>query len=204
MFEEKLDGKILAKKVAPYWEAGGKSLDCLSEVVECNFAFKIPDVLRQIKNALQSFPEEAPDWVKDVCGELAKIHKRLQSDSVAKCLREYSTLLEEKKLITQAVITLQMAIETAITEKYASTDFIGDYDWWQEYGDDFYKNERRALSREDSDALKEIEHLRNAIAHGGNRYKETKEYPSTANLPGLWKRGNKAADNLFARLGNGA
>jgi hypothetical protein len=112
-------------------------------------------------------------------------------------------LLEEKKLITQAVITLQMALETAITEKYASQDYIGDYDWWQKYGDDFYKEEKRKLSREDKDVLYKIEDLRNKIAHGGNKDRHTKEYPSIANLPNLLKQGNKAADKLFAQIENG-
>jgi CRISPR-associated Csx2 family protein len=200
MFEEKLDGEILAKKIKPYWEPGGKCLVRLSEIVKCNFSFQIPDALRQIRNALNSLADDVPQWVKDVHRGLTVIYDRLQSNSVSMCLRAYSKLLEEKQLIAQAVITLQMAVETIITEKYAP-DHVGEYEWWQKYGDDFYKKEKRKLSWNDKDALYKIEDLRNAIAHGGNKDKRTKEYPSTANLPGLLKQGNKAADKLFAQIG---
>jgi CRISPR-associated Csx2 family protein len=204
LFEEKLDGESLAEKIKPYWEAGGKCLIRLSAIVQCNLSFQVPDVLRQINNAFKSVPDDVPHWVQDVCQGLRVLYNRLQADSVSLCLRKYSKLLEEKRLITQGVIALQMALETAITEKYASEDTIGDYDWWQEYGDDFYKKEKNKLSWEYNNALYKIENLRNAIAHGGNRDKKTKEYPSIANLPSLLKQGNRAADQLFAQLAQGA
>ena len=141
LFDEKWDGKILAEKIKPYWESGSKFLLRFTEIVECNFSLQIPEALKQLKNALTDYKEtNEHQWVTDVWKRLDNIYKELnQKDSekypVAKTVWEYSKLLRDKKMITQAVIALQVVPETAIAEKYNPSK-IGDFGWFNGYFDE--------------------------------------------------------------------
>jgi CRISPR-associated DxTHG motif protein len=77
LFSNKLDGKLLAEKIKPYWESGAKCLQHFSEIVECNFSLQIPEVLKQINNAVDEFPQNLPKWIIDVKDELSAIYKKL-------------------------------------------------------------------------------------------------------------------------------
>ncbi|MCL2193708.1 MAG: TIGR02221 family CRISPR-associated protein [Treponema sp.] len=136
LFDEKLDGKLLADKVMPDWESGAKILFRLSEIVEDNLSLEMPEALKQLKNALKDFNEVGKSqWLIDVKNKLDEIYNRLNVDKnekypIAKSVWEYSKLLREKNLITQAVIALHVVVETAIAEKY-DPEKIGDYCWFK-------------------------------------------------------------------------
>jgi hypothetical protein len=130
------------------------------------------------------------------------MYRRLHKTTVSETLRLYSRMLEEKGLITQAVIALQIALETAVAVKYGGDNYIGDWDWWQEYGKDFFLKIRNSDMKM-AVSLQKIENLRNQIAHGGGRDKKTGEYPHLGNLAAVLKNGNTAADRFFALLGCG-
>ena len=130
-------------------------------------------------------------------GIVAGIYQRLHKDTLPEMLYAYSQLLEEKGLITQAVIALQVCAETAIVQKYASDAYIGDYDWWKDYGRDLYKKLIKDNRLYD---LYQLENLRNEIAHGGARDKETKKYPSPESYPRIVKKGSAAVVTLFKIL----
>jgi len=212
MFDDNLDGKLLAEKIKPYWESGAKCLFRLSEIVECNFSLQICEALKQIKNALADYSEaEKPQWVTDVRNRLTDIHKKINPKNgekypVAKTAWEYSKLLREKNLTTQAVIALQVVQETAMTEKL-DKDQIGNYDWFN--GDlglsqGLTEKPRQQLSKirkkmKMGKTLEDIEYLRNQIAHGGGKDKQG-EYPHQANIPGILKPIDSAIEELFIAL----
>jgi len=217
LFYERFDGKSLAEKVNPYWESGAKCLRRLSEIVECNFSLQVPDLLKQIKNALDKYTEtEKPQWVNDVWNMLNEIYIKLtpKADDYypnAKIVWEYSKLLREKDLITQAVIALQVTVETAITEKFDSSK-IGDYEWFNGYInydvnppqkiEGVGRNRFAELRKKDqgmSFDLGQLERLRNQIAHGGGKDKKGNN-PHQANIPGILKSIDNAISSLFNAL----
>ncbi|GHS91098.1 CRISPR-associated protein [Planctomycetales bacterium] len=206
LFTDKLDGKLLAEKIQPHWKSGAECLRRLSEIIECNFAFQLPETLNQIKNAIEKKApsSDAQPWVTDAKNELAAIYKKLFHSTTSETLRAYSRLLESKGLLTQAVITLQIALETAVTEKYGAPENIGDYDWWQETGKSKYIEIKKQIESDDgksqSEPLWQIENLRNGIAHGGARDRKSGSFAHIANLPKILKQGNAAADQFLLRL----
>ena len=189
LFKEKLDGKLLANKVKPFWEDGANILDRLSEIVECNYSLQIPETLDKLKDALDNFDNpEKLRWLTDVKGMLAEIYERLrikrqnEKYPVAKIVWEFSKLLHNRDLITQAVIAKQVTAETAMTEKLDPSK-IGDYDWFRSNNPSFLglkENGYQQLRgiRQNNQKLKilgHLEYLRNQVAHGGKK-KEKENY----------------------------
>jgi len=226
-FDDKFNGKVLAEKIKPYWESGAKFLERFSEIVECNFSLQLPvnkwltsnasgsEALKQLRNALDDYNETGKDkWVKEVRDKLDDIYKEIiqkkeERYPVAKAVWKYSKLLREKNLITQAVIALQVVVETAIAEQYDPSK-IGDYDWYHGYYD-YEKSERiKGIGKKKlkkfcyknkkmGDDLERLEYLRNQIAHGGGKNKKG-IYPLQANIPGILKPTDRAIEELFIAL----
>jgi CRISPR-associated DxTHG motif protein len=217
LFEEKFDGKPLAEKLRPYWENGAKWLVRFGEIVECNFSLQMSEALKQLKNTLKDYDEkQKPQWVNDVRNDLDVIYKKLTGDTqknypVARIVWEFSKLLQEKGLITQAVIVLQIVVETAVAERYDPSQ-IGNYNWFNGYteyiegrlqrnpgaGHDYLEKIRKLNNTMNINLLK-IERLRNQIAHGGGKDKRG-NCPHQANIPGILKLGNAAILKLFELL----
>ena len=188
LFDEKLDGKLLAEKIMPDWESGSKILFRLSEIVEDNLSLEIYEALKQLKNALKDFSEEGKShWLIDVKNKLDKMYNRLSVEKnerypIAKSVWNYSKLLREKNLIAQAVIALHVVVETAIAEKY-DDEKIGDYLWFNGYfdfeekkiigiGDQELKNIYKKNKKLRISLGRELEDIRNRIAHGGGKDRE--------------------------------
>ena len=201
VFKNKLDGFKLAELIEPYWSAGSKAIRRLSEIVQTNFALQITEVARQIKNSLDQYPESAPAWMEQIKFPMEEICKLIDKNSTAKTLYNYSIFLYAHKLNVQAVITLQVAVESAIVEKYGSSDRLGDYDWWQEYGKGFLNNLKKKDWKNLGNLLNNLEWFRNQIAHGGGKSK-TEDYPKIANIPNIYESGKRGIENLFNELEN--
>lgn len=204
LFESRFEGNLLAGKLYPFWQAGSACVKKFSDIVACNYALQLDEVLRQIRNALEKHevPEE-PAWVKAVRQFLSSIAESLSAESVSGRLLKYSELLEAHNLLVQAVITLQTAVETAVTEKYGNESYFGDYGWWHEYGKEEYERIKHTLTPDYQEFLRKIEIVRNGAAHAGGRDKYTKEYPSVSSLPGVFREGRAAVLSLFHVLDGG-
>lgn len=202
LFKNKLDGRMLAQKLEPVWESGAKVVSRFSDIVECNYSLQLPEVFRQMKNALEKRPEETKNisWVNEVADYLSDIYTRLNNDKVSETLRNYSRELENHGLVTQAVIALQVAIEAAVAEKFGPADAIGNYDWYQEEGKQFFADVVAKLEYHKKQNIYQIEWLRNQIAHGGARDKKTGEYPSVVNISRVFTNGKSAALSFFKEL----
>jgi len=219
LFEEKLDGKILAEKIMPFWESGAKFLIRLSEIVECNFSLQIPEALKQLKNAIVAYTESGnQQWVTDVKDMLVKIYNDLSVEKgeeypVARTIWKYSNILREKKLITQAVIALHVVVETIIAEKFApdQPEKIGDYRWFNGYYDEQKKRKiegvgekkLRQICKKNKQlgiTISKLEGFRNRIAHGGGKDKKG-NYPHQANTKGILEPIDNAIRELFTVLG---
>lgn len=201
IFEEKLDGFALAGLIEKDWESGSKAIKRFSEVVQTNFCLQIVEVYRQLKNSLKKYPENAPAYLGKVKNSVEKICKLINSENkkLSLSLYEFSKFLYEHKLNVQAVICLQVSVETAICEHFASENQLGDYDWWKDYG----QNELRKIESENKKDLKipltNLEYFRNQVAHGGAKNKDG-NFPNAVNIPNTYESGLRGFENLMKNL----
>ena len=200
LFDAKLDGFKLASLIAKEWEKGSKAIHHFSEIVQTNFALQLFDVLPQIRNALKAYTEDTPAWLLPVKKLLEDMLSQLQGHTKPLILYNYSKFLNARHLNVQAVITLQIAVETAIVEKFANETYLGDYDWWQSYG----KNELTKIKSENrhelGSPLTTLEAFRNQIAHGGGKNKKSGNFPHVANITEIYESGLTGVEKLLNYL----
>lgn len=201
IFEEKLDGFALADLIEKDWESGSKAIKRFSEIVQTNFCLQIVEVSRQLKNSLKKYPENAPAYLDKVKSSVEKICKLIDSENkkLSLALYEFSNFLYEHKLNIQAVICLQVAVETVICEKFESENYIGDYVWWQETGKKYLQKIKNKNFKNISEPLWNLECFRNQVAHGGARNKDG-NFPNAANIPSIYASGLRGVKNLFEYL----
>jgi CRISPR-associated Csx2 family protein len=199
VFNTKLDGFKLAELIEPYWSLGSKAIKRFSEIVQTNFSLQICDVIPQIRNALDKYPKDAPKWLESIKPVLEKICKLVDNNSIAKTLYNYSVFFFEHKLNVQAIITLQVAVETSIVEKFGKPDYIGDYNWWHDKGHDYLDNLKSENFKELRIPLSNLEGFRNQVAHGGGKNRGGNS-PSAASIPSIYKDGKRGVENLFKIL----
>jgi len=198
LFNDKLDGYRLSEIIKSEWESGSKVIKRISDIIRTNFALQILDVMRQISNSLTNFPNNASSWIDEVKILLEAI-LLLKDHNDAKTLYNYAVFLYEKKLTIQAIITLQLTVETAIAKEFGDDTSLGNYDWWQEEGKKILMEikQKHPVIRKD---LNNLEYFRNQIAHGGAKDKYTQNFPSTANIPSMYENGKKAVKVLIKIL----
>ena len=198
IFEEKLDGFVLADLIEKEWESGSKAIKRFSEIVQTNFCLQIVEVYKQLRNSLKKYPENAPAYLDKVKNSVEKICRLINAENkkLSLSLYEFSKFLYEHKLNIQAVICLQVAVEGAICERFASENQLGNYDWWKDYG----QNELRKIESENKKDLKipltNLEYFRNQVAHGGARNKDG-NFPNAANIPSIYESGLRGFENLI-------
>lgn len=201
LFATKLDGFKLAALIADEWPKGSKAIKRISEITQLNFSIQIIDVLHQIKNALKEFPAQENSLLLKTKSELEKLYAVYDEESLSKTFYNYSKFLHERNLNVQAVITLQVAVEACIIEKFANIDEqLGDYDWWQDYGKDNLKALKGDNWKEIGEPLRSLENFRNQAAHGGAKDKKTKQYPSASNVDTIYCKGLKGVEKLFEAI----
>ena len=199
VFKTKLDGFKLAELIEPYWSSGSKAIRRLSEIVQTNFALQIEEVARQLKNSLDRYPENAPGWLAQIKPLIKEICELVDRTSIAQTLYNYSIFLYKHNLNVQAIITLQVAVESAIVEKYGSLGLIGNYDWWMDSGDKKLKEIKRENKKNIKEPLDELESLRNQVAHGGGMSRN-ENFPKAENLIKIYKHAKRGFENLVEEL----
>jgi len=198
LLKERLDGFLLAKLIENEWNEASKWLEKFSGIVQTNFCLQIDDCLRNLKNVLEKkllTKGSAPWWIEAVEDELEKICKRLTKSSKSSSLAKYSVFLAEKKMYTQAIISLQTSVECKMMEYLKREDKIGDYYFWKNEG----KTALREILCGEYDLWKKIcdlEHVRNQIAHGGSK-NPNGGAPKAENLKNQYASGIKAVNKLF-------
>ena len=196
VFKTKLDGYKLAELIENDWLEGSKVIKRLSDIVQTNFSLQIIEVSKQINNSLKKYPPNAPNWLEDVKLFLEEILNCVTSNFMYKSLRKYAEFLFERKLNVQAIITLQVAVETYIAEKNGCRDKIGDYDWWQSEGRALLNKIKKNDWKNIGNPLTNLEGFRNQIAHGGGTNRDG-NFPSAANIPNIYKSGLRGIENLI-------
>lgn len=196
LFTEKLDGFKLAKLINKEWEKGSKAILRFSEIVQTNFALQILEVLKQLKNAVKDYPENAPTWLGDVKKIVEQIIKIIDKPSLSSSLFSYAQFLYEKKLNIQAIIALQVCVETFICEKENELNKIGNYDWWQSIGKECLRQIKNANYQNIGKQLNNLEFFRNQIAHGGAKNKDGK-FPQASNIPNIYESAKRGVENLL-------
>ncbi len=196
VFKEKLDGFKLADLIEQEWKEGAKAIRRFSEIVQTNFSLQILEAAKQINNALKKYPESAPKWLEGVREFLAQIHVKISVQPVHRALSNYAVFLYEKKLNVQAIVTLQVAVETFIAERENKPEMIGSYEWWQSEGRGKLNEIKRRHPKEIKAPLTNLEVFRNQIAHGGGKNRDG-NFPQAANIPNIYKSGIRGIENLF-------
>lgn len=198
LFIKKLDGNLLAEKIKPFWENGAKCIVALSGITECNYSLQIPEKLKQIQNAVKTCPSE-PVWIIDIRDFLNEIHKKIADEDTAVMLYKYALFLAEKKLYTQAVIALQVAVETKVIMHFSDSDKIGDYEELQKIK---VNNEYTTLRNKFGNwRLYALEESRNQIAHGGGKSKKQKGEPQAVNIKKQFSAGERTVKEFFNFIG---
>ena len=196
VFRTKLDGYKLAELIEDEWLEGSKAIKRLSDIVQTNFSLQIIEVSKQIKNALKKYPTNAPTWLEDVKLFLEEILNCVTSDFLYKSLKNYAEFLFERKLNVQAIITLQVAVETYIAETNNCEDMIGNYDWWQRDGRTILNEIKKNDWKNIGNPLTNLEGFRNQIAHGGGTNRDG-NFPQASNIPSIYKSGLRGIENLI-------
>ena len=199
LFEKKLDGFKLAELIKGYWTKGSKAIKSLSEIVQTNFSLQIFEVARQIKNAIAAYPKNAPVWLSNIKAILESLVAIIDENHKARSLYNYSKFLYEHNLNVQAVITLQVAVEAAVVSAYHDENKLGDYEWWQDQGKPFLKEQKKKSRKDLRIPLTNLESFRNQIAHGGGKNREG-NFPMASNIPGIYQSGIRGVENLLEEL----
>lgn len=191
VFKAKLDGFALANLLGKEFSSYSKVINKISNIVQTNFCLQITEVLKQLKNTLSENYEKTPFWFNDIKSFLTEFYKQIFSSKCdAETIYNFAKYLRKKNLNTQAIISLQLAVETACAEKSDNPEKNkGNYDFWKEEG----KKIRDSVTEHDKkikDKLKILENFRNQIAHGGARNKarnkEIGSFPMAENFPNIF------------------
>ncbi len=203
LFNERFDGRILAEKLKPYWEDGAKWLKRFTSLVQTNYFIQIFEVQSNLNNVLiKKLPENLPSWVEDVREQLIILNKRLIIKDKSKLLFEFSKILAEKKLYTQAIIALQVSVEAKGVEMFGDWDKLGDYDYYKQTirneFKDFLKNGfEQKHGQKAKTRIYELEGVRNQVAHGGAKNKNTGGSPQAENIAKQYDSFAKTVELLF-------
>lgn len=202
VFKAKLDGFALANLLEKEYSSYSKVINKISGIVQTNFCLQIIEVLSQLKNVLAENHETPPFWFSDIKSFLADFYKKIYSlKSEARTIFNFAKYLRERDLNTQAIISLQIAVETACAEKSDNPETNkGNYDFWQSEG----KKTREEIISSDSTLKRQIlnlESFRNQIAHGGAKSNKTNAFPSSDSIAKNFDNGAKGVETFLSILG---
>ena len=202
VFKTKLDGFILSALLEKEYESYSKVINKISGIVQTNFCLQIIEVLIQLKNVLTENHETPPFWFSEIKSFLADFYKKIYSSkSEARTIFNFAKYLRERDLNTQAIISLQLAVETACAEKSDNPEKNkGNYDFWQSEG----KITRKEVISSDCGLKRKIlnlESFRNQIAHGGAKDNKTNASPSSDSIAKNFDSGAKGVETFLSKLG---
>lgn len=202
VFKTKLDGFILSALLEKEYESYSKVINKISGIVQTNFCLQIIEVLIQLKNVLTENHETPPFWFSEIKSFLADFYKKIYSSkSEARTIFNFAKYLRERDLNTQAIISLQLAVETACAEKSDNPEKNkGNYDFWQSEG----KITRKEVISSDCGLKRQIlnlESFRNQIAHGGAKDNKTNASPSSDSIAKNFDSGTKGVETFLSKLG---
>lgn len=201
-FKTSLSGEALADLVQPWWPSGANWMRGFSSLVKTNYVLQVQESIRQLGNALQAIqPDSLAMWRNEVVSECRSIYVKFRHCTcISEKILELSRLLEERGLLTQTVISLQIAVEIRVIESKFDRNRIGDYWYWNQQGGpkDFLNQFQNENNMHD---LRDLEYERNRIAHGGGN----EAWKAQPNSDGMikkkhLKRYRNAVDTLFESL----
>lgn len=195
VFDTKLDGGRLASLVESVWPEGAAVLQNITKIAQTNFALDAEKAIRTACNVIKKYPSNAPKWLGGIKSKIAE-YADLLGRTRAHTLKNYSQYLFRHQLSTQAVIALQVAVETAIALKYGYEDSIGDYKWWQNNGRE-HLNELKRGNFTMLQELSDLEGMRNRIAHGGGKNKYLNKNKKAMSIEQIYKNAIEGVDALL-------
>jgi len=199
LFNERLDGRILAEKCKETWPKMAKWLNRFTGVVQTNYFLQISELVRNLRNVLdEGLPKDHPSWMADLYNLLLDICNRLKDKKDSRMVLKFSQMLSEKKLFTQAVIALQVSVEILNLEYYDSLNELGNYNYYQEK---IKPKLKELLKKENLKGIREkiynLEYARNQIAHGGAKNPETGGFPQAENISAQYNSAKNSVTKLF-------
>ena len=156
--------------------------------------------LKQLKEAVNKFDENKPEWVRQTKEELENLHKLLTNGDPVQRLMKLSKLLATRKLYGQAILTLGLAAEQSVLLAYDYRKHPGYYDLERLIEDGFCKDSR---FKEEFKTFRRIKDLRNFVAHGGMQHPgDFKRQPQPVNLQEQYNTAYTQQSELYNSLKN--
>lgn len=198
IFIDKLEGGPLSEIVEKFWPRGAKTLRKFSITIQGNCVNDLLEFVRgQLKNSIIEGESIAfPDWFKPVFSYMKYLYKKLNTSSRSRMLLEVARLMSEKNMYGQAILTLHVTFQVYVHEYYDALDSLGDWESFKMLRNSFLDHVRssnKALLY----ILSELEHTRNALAHGGSILAYTGSFQKAENLPSLFLKFDSCLENLF-------
>lgn len=189
-FEDRLDGKDLARLLTDHWRDGANWIRRFSKLISSNYIMQLNKEIDELGSILRNYTgDDSIAWVKEIHAILTEIYEKLNSNKLYMKYFNAANLFNSKKLETQAIIALESALETATLMTMAALDerisdnayYVGDYTVWNGFGGhrkgvkiipectgkDFLKH--HILSNPDNQTLNsdinKLISMRNRIAH---------------------------------------
>ncbi len=176
-FVTEFDGTALL----PFLKQGGyqkveKWVRHFTNIVKSNYIMQVNSCFDSLPSVIDLLEKETQPWLKRLRGELEKIWNRTKDceEPFDKYL-QFAHMLDEKRLLTQAIVALDVTIQSRMAEykarvsrMYDASYFMGDYRFWQGSDHNGAKQELESmLPGKWVSYFKKFYKRRNLIAHGG-------------------------------------
>ena len=197
-FFQKFDSEALADIVSEFWPSGSKALKKLGDSLQGNLLIWLEDPLKQLKNALSQETPNAPEWFFPVKKRLQELYNSFidRQKHSERCMH-IADLFANRKIYGQAIIALQLSLESFVIEYYDQPSALGYYDTTKTLMNDFFK--LPGLLADEKKKLRALNNTRNSIAHGGARSTHGGK-PQAQNLPNQYESYKSLLIRIFNKL----
>ena len=176
MFFNKFEATQLCNYLKDFWPEGAKALQDLGTTIQANLILRLDKDLDTFKQALSRYDKQkAPKWSFPIIRNLRKLHRKIdKGDLRHKKILILARLFQERGLMGQAIIALQLSYETFLFAHFEETEDI-PHGQRHEKTLELRKKFQRNLSQDNAQRLRKLSHLRNSIAHGGSTIEGIKD-----------------------------
>lgn len=171
-FKNNYSGLELAKTLKTKAPELSDWIERFSRMINRNHIMQIGKMVELLQPILKKHSKgNLEPWIEDVYAELQKLYDRLgPCNSLSETMLEFSVLLFEHNLTTQAIIALRDSVQIRVAEKMSPDGkYIGDHGIWESNGagSSFLDDVFRANLNKHKEAYRALRDKRNQIAHAG-------------------------------------
>ncbi len=198
LFFDKFESEALDEFIRPVWESGAKAIKNLSVMIQGNYLIQLDERVRQLKNALDKKPQDAPPWFERIYQQIEILYQQLNAPTHYGMVLNLSEMLMQRHFNAQAVLGLLLGYEIYICYYFQEPDSVGRYDSTRNFKERF-KGLLKDDYQKNKEIIKQINALndtRNIIAHSGGERKNG-AIPNPDNLKAQYARYKKMMAGLL-------